>query len=153
MSLFTGITRINKILLRSVLAFTAIIFITGCASGPSFQEHSEQLSPLSENQTRLYIYRPESGASSVNPDIRIGGRTVGQVPAKGFLMLNTRAGGNIMTTTANPQIITSIFVKEGADTYIRLDVKQGFTVNAVDIRMMDPEVARAEIAKTTYSGK
>lgn len=137
---------------RWLVLISLAIVLSGCASGPKFQQYSEQLSPLSDDQTRVFIYRPGSGASSVNPGIKIDGKTVGQVPAKSFIVANIKPGGRLFTTTANPRVVQSIYVKKGAETYIRLTAKKGFTVNEVKASMVKSEIARSEIAETTYAG-
>ena len=142
---------INSISVNLLTTISMVFVLISCAAGPNYQEYSDQLSPLSAIQTRLYIYRPESSASGLKPEIIISGRNVGRLGAGKFLVIEARPGGHVLTTSANPKVTTSAYIHKGKETYIRLDIKRGLSVSEVKARIMDSDIARSEIAKTTYS--
>lgn len=133
--------------------FAVLIMLASCATGPKFQEYSSQLPSVQPNKARLFIYRPGSKASSEIPDIKIDGNIIGQLPAKGFLVLDTRSGAHTLKTSFDARRSSTFFIKKGETNYLRVDVKRALTVNEINTTMVESSIGIVEIDKTTYSGK
>lgn len=140
----------TKFLIVSVLS--VLIFLTGCATGPSFQEHSGQLSPLAKDEARIYIYRPASGSSSIKPDIEFDGKVVGQSIAKGFIAIDIKAGVHTLSTSAHTKRTFTFYFRKNEDYYLRVDVKRRATRNDVSLKLVDSDVGAEEITNTSFTG-
>lgn len=133
-------------------AVTVALIVSGCATGPSFQEYSGQLSPLATDQARIYIYRPASESSSVEPDIKFDGKVVGQSIAKGFIAIDIKAGAHTLSTSAHSKRTYTFYFKKNEDYYLRVNVKRRLTRNDVSLKLVDSDVGAEEITITSYTG-
>lgn len=139
---------------KLVALVSTILVLMSCAAttGPSFQEYSDQLSPVTEDKVRLYIYRPTSSGSSVNPNIKLDGKDVGQTVVKGFLVLDIAPGAHTLSASANRKRTFTFFFKKAEDSYIRIEIKRGLAYKFI-AEQVDVEIGSAEILTTNYSGE
>jgi len=68
-----------------LLAMTLIV--AGCAtSGPKYLEMVPNMTKLSPDMGRIYIYRTTVLGAAIQPDVKVNGEVVGSAVPNGFFM-------------------------------------------------------------------
>jgi hypothetical protein len=140
-------TTVGKKLIAPMMLFiVSISFLTGCASGPAFQE----VSIVPEGKSIVYFYRPAkyySGASSPeiydNGNLILDGLTNG-----GYWVYYITPGKHVFSTKATFVDSTSISLESkgpGEEYYVRLELTWDFFVPDAKLFRIYPDQGRQEI--------
>lgn len=139
-------------LLFVVLALSAL-FMSGCASGPSFSEYKSSLPALKPGQGRLYFYRTAVMGAAIQPDVRVNGTVVGSAKPKGFFYYDCAPGEYSVETSTEVTRKLSLLVTAGQERYVRLSISMGFMVGHVYPELVDDATGAKDIAGCKYTGK
>jgi hypothetical protein len=74
-----------------LLAMTLIV--AGCAtSGPKYLEMVPNMTKLSPDMGRIYIYRTTVLGAAIQPDVKVNGEVVGSAVPNGFFYVDRSSG-------------------------------------------------------------
>ncbi len=140
----------SKIILLSLLVLT---IITGCASGPSFNEYSASIPTMDADTGRIYIYRSTSFGAAIQPKIRVNGEEVGNAVPKGFFYVDRPAGNYEISASTEAKRALTLTLEPGEERYVRLEVKMGLLAGHIKPVLVENSVGKQEITKTKFASK
>jgi len=129
-----------------------ILALAGCASGPKFNEYSNNIPVLSDDAGRVYVYRTSAFGAAIQPSVRIDGEVVGKSVPKGFFYVDRLAGSHEISTSTEAKRSLTLNLEPGDEKYVRLEVKMGLLVGHIKPVLVESSVGKEEIIKTKYSG-
>lgn len=130
----------------------ALFLISGCASGPSFEEYSGTMDAVSADNGRIYIYRVSGLGAAIQPKVRINDEVVGKAVPKGFFYVDKPAGQYVISTTTEAERNLSLGLAAGEEKYVRLEVKMGLFAGHVKPVLVDSAEGKEELQKTKFAG-
>lgn len=137
---------------RIIFALSALAAMAGCASGPSFQEQSALMEPVSADNGRIYIYRKSSFGAAVQPMVRVNDEEVGKAKPKGFFYVDLPPGTYDISASTEAERNLNMTLAAGDEKYVRLEVKMGAFVGHIKPVLVDAEVGKEELQKMKYIG-
>lgn len=140
----------TKFFLYSVLLTLSLL--TGCASGPGYEQYAEQIKPTQSGDGRLYIYRTAIIGTAIQPDVRVNGEVVGSAQPQGFFYVDRPAGQYEISTSTEAKRSLTLNLDPGEEKYIRLEIKMGLLVGHVKPVLVETSEGQAEIKDTKYIG-
>ncbi len=123
-----------------------------CASGPGFDEYSQQIPKLNPEQGRVFVYRISTLGAAVRPKVMIDGQEVGVARADGFFYVDILPGEHELKVSTKKSNTVSFDIEKGQTKYIRIGVRMGLFVGHVDSLLVDYHEALEEISTTNYKG-
>ena len=135
-----------------VSAAFALFVMSGCASGPAFEEYSSTMEAVSPDNGRIYIYRVSSLGAAVQPKVRLDGEPVGKAVPKGFFYLDLPPGEYVLSASTEAERSLSLALAAGEEKYVRLEVKMGFFAGHIKPVLVDPAEGMEELKKTKFAG-
>lgn len=138
---------------KAAAALSALMFLAGCASGPSYQEAVGNIPVAAADQGRIYVYRVTTLGTAVQPAVRINGEQVGKAVPKGFFYVDRPAGNYQISASTEATRDLTVSLEAGEEKYVRLEMKMGVLAGHVKPVLVDREEGLAEIQKTKYIGK
>lgn len=140
---------------RTALVFLAgiAVLLTGCASGPKFDEVAQTLTKASPDTGRIYVYRTAVVGAAVQPEVKLNGEVVGRAKPKGFFVIDRPAGNYEIMTSTEVDRKLSLAVEPGQTRYVRLNISIGFLVGHVYPELVEPSVGEEEIKACSYTGQ
>lgn len=142
-----------KIKSKCLVAALALLLVTGCATGLSYQEAASTIPTVPSDQGRIYIYRTAVFATGVQPVVRVNGEVVGRARPRGFFYVDRLPGTYEITTATEVEGSMTVFLEAGEVNYVRLDVQMGLLVGRITPLLVDEVVGREEITRTNYTGE
>jgi len=135
-----------------LLAMTLIV--AGCAtSGPKYLEMVPNMTKLSPDMGRIYIYRTTVLGAAIQPDVKVNGEVVGSAVPNGFFYVDRSSGTyEIMTSTEVDRKLT-LTLDKGEARFVRLNISMGFFVGHVYPELVEPLTGEKEIEDCRYIGK
>jgi hypothetical protein len=135
-----------------LLAMTLIV--AGCAtSGPKYLEMVPNMTKLSPDMGRIYIYRTTVLGAAIQPDVKVNGEVVGSAVPNGFFYVDRSSGTyEIMTSTEVDRRLT-LTLDKGEARFVRLNISMGFFVGHVYPELVEPLTGEKEIEDCRYIGK
>jgi hypothetical protein len=135
-----------------LLAMTLIV--AGCAtSGPKYLEMVPNMTKLSPDMGRIYIYRTTVLGAAIQPDVKVNGEVVGSAVPNGFFYVDRSSGTyEIMTSTEVDRRLT-LTLDKGEARFVRLNISMGFFVGHVYPELVEPLKGEKEIEDCRYIGK
>jgi len=127
--------------------------VSGCASGPTFEEQASQMQPVSADQGRIYIYRKTALGAAVQPAVRINGDEVGKAKPKGYFYVDLAPGSYDVSASTEAERNLNLVLAAGEEKYVRLEMKMGLFVGHVKPVLVDTEVGRSELQSMKYVGE
>ena len=132
-----------------IAAFVAgALLLSGCASGPKFQDTSFAEPEL--EQSRIFFYRPSSFSYAIKPEISIDGVVVGKSEAKGFFFVDVDEGTYTINTHNKDKYSVSVSTFNEKVVYIKVKMRVGFLAGHGELIKVPAEVGRKEITKTKH---
>jgi hypothetical protein len=131
-----------------------ILIVAGCAtSGPKYLEMVPNMTKLSPDMGRIYIYRTTALGAAIQPDVKVNGEVVGSAQPKGFFYADRTSGTyEIMTSTEVDRKLT-LTLDKGEVRFVRLNISMGFFVGHVYPELVESVTGEKEIEDCRYIGK
>ena len=142
-----------KIKSKCLVTALALLLVTGCATGISYQEAASTIPAVPSDQGRIYIYRTAVFATGVQPSVRVNGEVVGRARPRGFFYVDRLPGTYEITTATEVEGSMTVFLEAGEVNYVRLDVQLGLLVGRITPLLVNESVGREEITRTNYTGE
>lgn len=136
-----------------VALFLTFVGVAGCASGPTYDEYSSTMQPVSSGNGRIYVYRLSALGAGVQPKIRLDGEPVGKAVPKGFFYLDLAPGSYTISASTEAERSLSLSLAAGEEKYVRLEMKMGVFAGHVKPVLVETEVGKEELQKTKYVGE
>lgn len=136
-----------------VIAVFFVLALSGCASGPSFQDYAGDIEAASSDEGRIYMYRPSILGAALQPKVHLNNDIVGNAVSQGFFYVDRPAGDYTVSTSTEAKRSLSFHLEAGEEKYIRFEAKIGFLVGHIKPVLVDAEVGEKQIKKTKYIGK
>ncbi len=136
-----------------VLSFLfSILILSGCASGPTFNEYSANIPKIPTDSGRIYIYRTATVGTAVQPKVKINGEVAGKAVPQGFFFVDRPAGSYEVSASTEAKRSLTLNLDSGEERYIRLEVKMGLFAGHIKPVLVENSVGKTEIIKTKYIG-
>lgn len=142
----------RRVLATALLACTAAL-LSGCASGPKFEQMQSSLPQLGPGFGRIFIYRQTTmvGAAHV-PEIRLNGERVGTAPVTTFFYLDRPAGSYVVSAKIDSERSMSFVLAAGETKYVRAYVNFGLVMGNVAFELHPPAEGAAHLLPLSYTG-
>ena len=131
----------------------SLIVLTGCATGPSFQEQSASIPTASPDSARIYVYRTAVLGAAIQPAVKVNDEIVGKAVPKGFFYIDRPAGNYTISASTEAKRNLTIALEPGDERYVRLEVKIGLLVAQVKPVLVENSIGQQQIAGTKYVGQ
>lgn len=131
----------------------ALVALGACASGPTFEEYSGSMQPVSAENGRIYIYRVSSLGAAIQPKVRLDDEPVGKAVPKGFFYIDRPAGNYVISTSTEAERNLSLALAAGEEKYVRLEVKMGLFAGHIKPVLVDTAEGKEELQKTKFAGE
>jgi hypothetical protein len=139
--------------IRTSVVLVGVLFLVGCASGPSYTQVASTFTHVASGQGRIFCYRNSAVGAAVQPDIRLNGTVIGKAVPQGFFYVDRPAGTYELSASTEATRSLSINLEPGDEKYVRLEVKLGMFVGHIKPVLVDTAKGQAEIKKTKYIAK
>lgn len=133
-------------------ALLALSVLTGCASGPAYEQYAEQIKPSQNGDGRLYIYRTTILGAAIQPDVKVNDEVVGSATPQGFFYVDRPAGQYVVSASTEAKRSLTLNIDSGDEKYIRLEMKMGLLAGHVKPVLVERAVGQEEIKKTKFIG-
>lgn len=127
--------------------------ISGCASGPTYEEQAAEMQPVSADEGRIYIYRKSALGAAIQPAVRINGDEVGKAKPKGYFYVDLAPGNYDVSASTEAERNLNLVLAAGEEKYVRLEIKMGLFVGHVKPVLVDAEVGKSELQSMKYVGE
>ncbi len=138
-----------------ILSISAILMLSGCASGPKYAELKPSLPELTnkEEQGRIFFYRTKSPVgAAVTSNIKVNNEVVGVSRPGGFFFIDQKAGNIDISTKTEAEKNLNFALEPGQIRYVRTKVSMGALVGRIVPELIDNETAEKEIQGSSYIG-
>lgn len=140
----------SKILIS--LAF-ALTLLTGCASGPSYDEYASSIPSIPSESGRIYVYRIATFGAAIQPGVKVNDVVAGKAVPKGFFYVDKPAGSYEISASTEVERALTLNLEAGEEKYVRLEVKVGLFAGHIKPVLVDSAIGKEEIMKTKYIGE
>lgn len=144
---------------KSVLiAFVSSLFV-GCASIPmedrAASDRAKQFNSPADGNAGLYIYRTSGPGGALKKDIWVDDKCIGESAPKVFFYEEVPGGKEYKISTESEFSPNHLHVKaaSGENYFVRQYIKMGLFVGGADLKLVEPQVAKKDIAKLTLAKK
>ena len=137
---------------RIAALLATLALIAGCASGPSYSEHSNVMQPVDPEKGRVYMYRTTSMGAAVQPMVRVNDVDVAKAKPKGFFYIDLPPGEHVVSASTEAERNLTLTLDAAEEKYVRLEIKIGAFVGHVKPVLVDSAVGLEEIQKTKFIG-
>ncbi len=131
----------------------SFFFLSGCATGPKFEEYASSIPAIPEDSGRIYIYRTATFGAAIQPGVKVNGEVVGKAVPQGFFFVDRPAGSYEVSASTEAKRSLSLNLDAGQERYVRLEVKMGLLAGHIKPVLVDNADGKDEIKKTKYVGK
>ncbi|HEY8252760.1 MAG TPA: DUF2846 domain-containing protein [Burkholderiales bacterium] len=140
--------------LKTLLALVIIGILAGCAAqGPLHKEVAASIPTVSAGKGRVYFYRPDTMfGGAVTSDITLNGRVVGKSERGSFFFVEENPGDCKASASTEVERQVSFTLSAGETKYIKSTVSMGALVGRVNLELVSPNDAKAEITELHYTG-
>jgi hypothetical protein len=131
---------------------TCAALLTGCASGPRFNDVKATFPAVGPDNGRIFFYRDSVAGAAVQPSVKLNGEEIGTAKPKGFFYVDRAPGTYEVATTTEVKRSLSLTLDKGQTRYVRFNIAIGFFVGHVYPELVENEVGEKEIASCKYTG-
>lgn len=128
-----------------------LLFLAGCAKGPSFSDYASSIPNLKPGEGRIYFYRTATGGAAIQPEVKLDGEAVGKSVPKGFFYVDRPAGTYEVSVKTEAAHKVSVPLQAGEVKYVKLKLKIGFLVGRIKPEIVDEIKGSIEIKTTKYA--
>ena len=135
-----------------LMAVLAALVLAGCASGErKVSDVPDALAGPPPGKARLYFYRTELPLFlALQPQIIVNSRAVGSSIYGEAFYRDAFPGGYHVYLADDPDDSLTFRVRAGESFYIKTDIYYGISSDRLTIKLVEPEVGRAEVADKTF---
>ena len=137
-----------------LIAFwAAALLLGGCAaSGPKHADISGAIDPVDPDMGRIYFYRDSFLGFAIQPEIRLNGDVVGKSTPGGFFFVDRRPGKYVVSSATEVENSIEFRLEAGQTRYVRTYMSLGVLVGRIQIHLVDPVQAVANLGDLSYTG-
>ena len=138
--------------LRALMLCLATQVLTGCASGPTYDEIKSTIPPVAADRGRVYFYRTQVLGAAVQPDIHLNSEVVGSSKPQGFFFVDRAPGDYEASCTTEVERKLSFVLAAGEERFVESSVTMGLLVGHGVLKLVDPEQARSDLGPLHFTG-
>jgi hypothetical protein len=131
----------------------ATAMVTGCASGPAFNDAKASFTQVPTGSGRIFFYRSSSLGAAVQPKVMLNGEKVGSAVPDGFFFVDRPPGDYDVSTSTEIKKDLTFHLDANQTRYVRLGVSMGLFAAHIYPELIDASVAIPEIEKTKSDSK
>lgn len=137
----------------SLCLFALALVLSGCASGPKYQEVKASLPSLSKDKGRIYFFRSSSPfGAAMQPSVMLNGEKVGDAVPGGMFFVDRAPGNYTVSTSTEVEKNASFTLEAGQERFVKLSIGFGVIAGRVIPELVDKNVAESEMAGLSYTG-
>ncbi|TAK94246.1 MAG: DUF2846 domain-containing protein [Verrucomicrobia bacterium] len=140
-----------KLLKVLVLPAIAAMLVTGCASGPRYNEVKASFPPLPAEKGRIFFYRTAVLGAGVQPSVKLNDTPVGSAKPKGFFYVDRPPGDYRVETSTEVSRRLSLTLEAGQTRYVRLNMAMGFFVGHVWPELVENATGELELVGCSFA--
>jgi len=142
-----------KILKSVIGTLIALVVLSGCATGPKYNEVASKIPPIKSTEGRIYFYRDASMfGAAIQPSIRLNKQIVGVSQPGGFFFVDAKPG-NYVASCATEVERKAVFTLEAGQTrYIKTTIGFGIIAGRVYPELVDNRKGSTEMREVNYIG-
>jgi hypothetical protein len=130
-----------------LLFLLSTLILTGCATGPGFQEYSAKLPAPAPDEGRVWFYRPSKMfGSAVQPHVHLNGQIVGKSQPGCYFFTDRPPGDYEVMCSTEWASKTTFHLSAGDEKFIRLTMGPGVWVGHVIPEEVNRDKGLREIA-------
>jgi predicted small lipoprotein YifL len=139
--------------LKSALALVVLVTVAGCAAtGPLYSEIAATIPPVPASKGRVYFYRADTiVGAALTSDISLNGRIVGKSERGGFFYVDEDPGSFKASASTEVERQLTFTLAAGETKYIKSSTSFGVLVGRINLGLVSPDEAKAEIAGLHYT--
>ncbi|SDP74174.1 Protein of unknown function [Ralstonia sp. 25mfcol4.1] len=138
---------------RVSVALAAAALLSGCASGPNFQEMASSIPTLGSDAGRVYFLRDSTPLGmAIQPEIRVNDEAVGRSRPGGFFYIDRKPGMYVAAGTTEVESQYTFDLKAGETRYIRTSITFGILAGRLAFQEEPAANGHALLDKLSYTG-
>lgn len=138
--------------MRRLLPSILVLSLSACASGPSMQESSPQISAIPAEKGRIIVYRTGIMGAAIQPTVTIGGVERGKCQPNGAFSVDVAPGEQIVSAATEVRRQTVVNVERGRHYYVRCSIGFGFLVGQPRLEVVPEATGKQESAPLAFVG-
>jgi hypothetical protein len=136
---------------RFSLLVAAVVYLSGCATGPLYKDFQASIPTIKDNEARLFFYRPEKViGSGIRPGVVLNNKMVGPSTPGGFFFVDVPPGPYQVVLTSEVERKLTFEVAPKETKCIRLSVSLGILVYRVYPELTERISCEKEIENLNY---
>jgi len=141
-------------LLKSVVgAVIALVLLSGCASGPQYNEVASKIPPIKSTEGRIYFYRDASlFGAAIQPSIRLNEQIIGVSQPGGFFYVDKKPGKYVASCQTEVERKAVFTLEPGQTRYIKTTIGFGIIAGRVYPELVDNRIGSTEMSQVNYIG-
>lgn len=130
---------------------TLCVFLTGCASGPSYQAYEKSQKPLNSEQGRIYFTRLDTiFGAAITSDIKLNDEVVGSSTSGGFFVIDRAPGSYTVSTSTEVERNLQFVLEANQTIYIETVISMGVLVGHINPKLLNEPAAMKQITENKY---
>ena len=134
-----------------LLVVTAVLLVSGCATGPMYSEMKSKIAPLAAGQGRVFVYRDSSFGAAVTPKVTINGKVVGVTRGNGFFYTDLPAGDYRLAAETEVERSLTFSLAAGETKYVKASISFGVLVGRINFDLVNATAGEEAIQSLAYS--
>jgi len=131
----------------------ALVVLSGCASGPKFNEIESKIPPIKSSEGRIYFYRDASlFGAGIQPSIRLNNGIIGVSKPGGFFYVDTKPGKHEVSCATEVERKAVFTLDAGQTRYIKTTIGLGIVAGRVYPELVDNKLGDKEVREISYIG-
>ena len=135
-----------------VVAISCGLFLSSCASGPSYAEIQSTLPSIPKGKGRVFVYRPTAFGAAIKPNVMIDQNVVGKSVGRGFFYTDQPTGSHVISVKTEMTHKNTVTVQSGKPSFVKCSITPGLLVahvlpNQVDQATGNSEIQNCKLAK------
>ncbi len=128
--------------------------LTGCATGPKYEEVRGGFATLAAEQGRIYFFRSSNPfGSGIQPSVMLNGEKVGDSKPGGFFFVNRTPGNYEVNLTTEVDKKLTFTLEPRQEQYVRMSVGLGVIVYRVYPELVDKKTGEEDLKGLSYTGQ
>lgn len=127
--------------------------LTGCATGPKYQEVKNSIPGLSSENGRIYFFRSGSMmGAGIQPDVKLNGTVVGSSTPGGFFYVDVPPSNYEVVLSTEVERKLTFVLEKSQEKCVRMSVGLGVLVYRVYPELIDSSQCVTELQDLSYTG-
>lgn len=134
-------------------AMAVAALVSGCATGPSFQEVSSTIPLLRGDAGRVFFMRSSSPVgAAIQPELRLNDEVIGRSRPGGFFYVDRKPGTYVAAGTTEVESQYTFELAAGETRYVRTSITWGLMAGRLSFQEEPAINAKVELAGLAYTG-